>query len=423
MQQCKSNGWRSANPLLFQGRIAISVSIAICCHLALTVAFAGTRFRIALFHPCLMAGGIQRVFVNLAHGFVERGFSVDLVQATSNDEFRHAVPEGVRLIDFNAGRALTSLLPLVRYLRRERPHVVISGATQTNIAAVWAKRLAQVPVKVVLTEHNVISAVSADAPMMRTRMTPFMVRRFYPWADELVAVSKGSARDLSKNMGEGSRPVHVIYNPIIGTEFWRRAAEPLNDSRMEFDTRPIALAVGRLHYHKDYPTLLRAFAILRRRINARLVFLGDGEERGALEILTQELELNTSVSFLGNVSNPLPYMRRAKVLALSSVVEALPTVLIEALALNLRIVATDCPTGPREILCDRACGTLVPVGNSERLAESILEVLQDTSTPMTPTRALERFQQDHVIDQYLAVMGFDTAQPKVHSAAKSAPLP
>ncbi len=382
------------------------------------MASAAAELRIALFHPCLMAGGIQRVFINLARGFVERGLAVDMVQATPDDELRHAVPEGVRLIDLNASRALFSLLPLVKYLRRERPQIVISGATQTNIVAVWAKRLARVPVKVVLTEHNVISAITANAPMVRTRMTPFLVRRFYPWADALIAVSQGSAEDLSRTLANPSCKIHVVYNPIIGPEFWQRAAAPLSDPRTVSDTRPMVLAVGRLHYHKDYPTLLRAFAILCRSIDARLVFLGDGEERRALETLTQELELETSVSFLGNVANPLPYMKWAKVLALSSVVEALPTVLIEALAMNLPVVATDCPTGPREILCDGAYGTLVPVGDYERMATSLLAVLRAANAPAIPQRALERFQQDHIIEQYLAVMGVSCSPQFVAEVSK-----
>jgi glycosyltransferase involved in cell wall biosynthesis len=277
--------------------------------------------------------------------------------------------------------------------------------------------------QLILTEHNIISAITADAPMIRTRTTPFFVRRFYPWADELVAVSQGAAQDLSLTIGEPSRTIHVIYNPIIGPELWRRAAEPLDDSRFEPDTRPVVLAVGRLHYLKDYPTLLRAFAILLSSIDARLIFLGDGEERTALETLTQELQLDTSVSFWGNVANPLPYMKRAKVLALSSVVEALPTVLIEALAMNLPIVATDCPTGPREILCDGVYGTLVPVGDSERLADALLDRLRDPSYPVIPEKALERFQHDHVIEQYLEIMGVDRSRDERHAEAESALLP
>jgi glycosyltransferase involved in cell wall biosynthesis len=360
--------------------------------------------RVALFHPALIAGGIQRVFVNLAAGFLARGLAVDLVQATSGNEFHHAVPDGVRLINLNATRALTSLLPLMRYLRAERPQILISGAVQTNLVAVWATRVAGVPLRLILTEHNVISAITEDAPMVRTRLTPFLVRCFYPWADELVAVSHGSAQDLRSHVANPSTAIHVIHNPIIGDAFWRRAEEPLNDSRLDGDSRPIVLAVGRLHHHKDYPTLLQSFAILRRRVDAHLVVLGDGEERMALFALVQELQIQSAVSFLGEVANPLPYMRRAKVLALSSVAEALPTVLIEALAMSLPIVATDCPTGPREILQGGLYGSLVPVGDSEGLAEALATSLLNEPSQITPEKALEPFQQDHVVDQYLAIM-------------------
>src|ERR1700757_3100200 len=121
--------------------------------------------RVALFHPSLIHGGIPRVFANLARGFLEHGLAVDMVQATPDGGFRDQVPSGVRLVDLNASRALTSVGPLIRYLRRERPDAVICGAIQTNIAAVWAKRLARVPTRVILTEHNIISAITIDAPM------------------------------------------------------------------------------------------------------------------------------------------------------------------------------------------------------------------------------------------------------------------
>ena len=366
---------------------------------------AGSKFRIALFHPCLVPGGIPRVFVNLARGFLEQGFAVDLVQATRGSGFCHAVPEGVRLIDLNARRALTSLPLLIRYLRRERPRVVIAGAIQTNLVAVWARRMAGVPLQLILTEHNIISVISHNAPLARTRMTPLLVRRFYPGADQLVAVSQGVALDLKCTLGNGAEKIRVVYNPILGPEFWQSASEPLPDSTIESDPRPIVLAVGRLHYHKDYPTLLRAFALVRRSVDARLLFLGDGPERGALEARTREFEIERAVQFLSEVRNPLPYLKRAKVLALSSIVEALPTVLIEALALNLPVVATDCPSGPREILNHGAYGTLVPVGNSERLAEALVDVLRNPHKKEIPAEALERFQRGSVIKQYLAIMG------------------
>jgi glycosyltransferase involved in cell wall biosynthesis len=144
---------------------------------------------------------------------------------------------------------------------------------------------------------------------------------------------------------------------------------------------------------------------VRRTTNARLVFLGDGEERGNLVDLARQLDVDSSVSFLGDVPNPLPYMKGAASLALSSVVEALPTVLIEALAVGLPIVATDCPTGPREILRDGACGVLVPVGDSAALAEALLRILDRPHRVAIPDEALARFRDDHVIGKYLAILG------------------
>ncbi len=379
-------------------------------------------FRVALFHPSLIHGGIQRVFVNLARGFLEHGLAVDMVQATPDGGFRDQVPVGVRLIDLNASRALTSVGPLVRYLRQTRPDAMICGAIQTNIAAVWAKRLARVSTRFILTEHNVISAITTDAPMLRTRVTPFFVRRFYPWADELVAVSQGAGSDLASLLGVPAERIHVIYNPIVGPELWKRAAEPLTDTAFSADPRPCILAVGRLHYHKDYPTLLRAMAIVRQTTNARLVFLGDGEERVRLVSLVQQLHLESCVSFLGEVANPLPYMQRASVLGLSSIVEALPTVLIEALAVGLPIVATDCPTGPREILRDSAYRNLVPVGDHAALAESLLRVLRQSERPAVPEEALARFSPDHVIGKYLAIRGVSENSPRpLYSRAHIAP--
>jgi len=364
--------------------------------------------RVAFFHPCLIHGGIQRIFINLAQGFLDRGIAVDMVQATPEGAFRDQVPQGVRLIDLNANRALNSVLPLVRYLRSERPDAVISGAIQTNIAAAWAKKLAGIPLTLLITEHNTISAIISHAVMLRTRMSPVFIRKFYPWADKISAVSHGAARDLADVMRIDVDNISVIYNPVINSLFWKRASEPLTDERFLACRGPIILTVGRLHFLKDYPTLLRALVEVRRHVDARLVFIGDGEERANLMQLADEMGIASDVRFLGQVPNPLPYMQHATVFALSSVHEALPTVLIEALAVGLPVVATDCPSGPREILCDGAYGALVPVGDSFALAHALLDVLSNPVRAPLPPTALLRFNQDTAVSKYLSLLDLDS---------------
>lgn len=237
-------------------------------------------------------------------------------------------------------------------------------------------------------------------------MSPFFIRKFYPWADEIIAVSQGAASDLASIMKVPICKIPVIYNPVIGSDFWKRAREPIADVEIARDNRPIILAVGRLHFLKDYPTLLRAFAEVRRDMDARLIFLGDGEERLNLAKMVDELKIGAHVRFLGQVSNALPYMKQATVLALSSIQEALPTVVIEALAVGLPVVSTDCPSGPREILCDGAYGTLVPVGDSIALAHALLNILRIPRPEPVPPGALQRFEHDTAIRKYLNLLGF-----------------
>jgi len=358
--------------------------------------------RIALFHPALIAGGIQRVFVNLARGFAERGLGVDLVQATDAEEFRPALPAGVRYVDLHARRALTSLPPLVRYLRRERPQALISGAEQTNVVAVIAKALAGVPVRLLLTEHNYIASTTRNADTLRGRMTPEFIRWFYPRADEVVAVSYSVAEELARAGGLDRQRIRVIYNPVLLPELKSLSHEPLDHPWFRPGEPPVILAVGRLTRAKDYPTLLQAFAELRRSHAARLLVLGEGEERPALEKSIGRLALANDVALPGVVANPYAYMRRAKVFVLSSRFEGLPTVLVEALAVGARVVATDCASGPAEILGTKK--GLVPVGNVTALSEAMLAALNDRAQAPPPP-ALDRFSLKTSVSAYLDLLG------------------
>jgi glycosyltransferase involved in cell wall biosynthesis len=141
----------------------------------------------------------------------------------------------------------------------------------------------------------------------------------------------------------------------------------------------LVLAVGRLTYQKDFSTLLRAFATVREKMDARLVILGDGPDRRNLESLATKLDIENHVDFPGYVDNPYPYLKRADLFVLSSRYEGLPNVLIEAQICGAPIVSTDCPTGPDEILMKGRAGVLVPVGDAASMAVAMSDVLCDQS--------------------------------------------
>lgn len=358
---------------------------------------------IAFFLPSVRAGGAQRVIVNLAQGIAERGLPVDVVLAAAEGAFLDQLSPAVRLVDLRAGRLLRSLGPLIGYLRRERPRVLVSSISHANLIALWAARLARQATPVVVTEHTTVSQATAPGGRLAERLGPHLVRNFYPWAACVVAVSRGAAEDLARTSGIPRDRVRVVYNPVITPSLMAHVGRTPDHPWFVPGQPPVILGVGRLSRAKDFPTLIRAFAEVRGRRAARLIILGEGEDRAALETLVGDLGVADDVALPGFRDDAMAYMARSAVFVLSSVWEGLPTVLIEALAAGAPVVSTDCPSGPREILQDGRLGALVPVRDPAALADAILDALDRPAGPLPPD-ALTPFTRDAAVDHYLRLI-------------------
>ncbi len=365
-----------------------------------------SRQPLALFLPSLTVGGVERVFLHLARGFAEHGYNVHLVLAKAQGPYLSEMPECVRVVDLHASRVLTSLPSLVCYLRQEKPFALISALDHANVVAICAQKIARVATRVVVTVHSTPTQVVANARTLRARLLPLWTRVFYRGTPVVVAVSQGVAKELVHYVGIAEEKVRVIYNPIITPDLFRQAEKPLDHPWFREGEPPVILGVGRLTRAKDFPTLIRAFALLRQQRAARLLILGEGEERPVLEALTHELGLDADVQLPGFVQNPYPYMKHAAVFVLSSRWEGLPTVLVEALALGQRVVSTNCPSGPEEILEGGRVGKLVAVGDAAALSQAILDTLQADTKPAT-LQSVQRFTADHVLQQYINVVEAD----------------
>ena len=342
--------------------------------------------------------------LNLALGMAEGGHAVDLVLAQAEGAFMDHVRKPVRLVDLKAARALTSLPALVKYLRREQPVAMLSVFGYVNIIALWAWRLARVRTRLYVNEQNTVSLEAANGSNWRSRMTPRLIKRFYPWANGIVVVSQGVRDDLSQLTGIPRERITVIYNPsVVKAEVLAKAQASLDHPWFGAGRPPVLVAVGRLQQQKDYPMLIRAFAQVRRGRAARLVILGEGRERSKLELLVEELGLEQDVSLPGFVENPYAYMSQASLFVLSSKWEGLPTVLVEALCCGTPAVATDCPSGPREILKDGQYGQLVPVGDADALARAI-EVSLDGNRLRPPAESWHPYELESVVTQYVSLL-------------------
>lgn len=368
------------------------------------IGYKGLKVRasvhLALFVPDLSGGGAERVMLNLAHGFADRGLSVDLVLSSARGEYLERVHDNVSIHDLGVKRAINSVAPLVHYLRHNQPDALISGLSQTNIAALVAARLSTTRVPVLVTEHQSFDAERERG--FRRSLFPRLARRLYPYG-KVVAVSAGVADSLAAYTGIDRNSITVINNPVLTREFERAAEEPLPEDT----ARPYLLGMGRLTAQKNFPLLLEAFAKFREsRPGYRLLILGEGPDRPRLEATIAELGLTADVSLPGFTANPFPYVREASAFVMSSDWEGLPTVLIEALALDVPVVSTDCDSGPREILNDGRLGELVPVGDAVALAAAMVRAVENEGNRARPGD-LDRYTVPSAVSAYLRALDLD----------------
>jgi len=361
----------------------------------------GRRNDVALYLPNLLGGGAERVTLNLSRGLLARGLAVDLVVADLSGDLVHLIPPEVRVIDLGGTRTLRSLPALARYLRREKPTAFLSAMNHANLVAAWAAKFAGYRGTLVLAEHVQLAAANGS---LWKALFNLAIRFTYPLATRVVAVSHGTKQSLIDNAGLKPDRTVVIYNPVLRDDFIRGEAFPRPPTMGSSDCL-VFVGIGRLAPAKNFPLLISSFAKVRRDRDARLVILGEGTERLALEKLVADLALGDEVTLPGFVNNVMDYLSNANAFVLSSNHEGLPTVLIEALALGTPIVSTDCPSGPTEILRGGDYGRLVPMGDEESLAAAMLATLDEPYEP-APMEWLEQFTERAATDSYMTALGF-----------------
>jgi glycosyltransferase involved in cell wall biosynthesis len=364
-----------------------------------------TNKKIALFLSSLRGGGAERVFLNLANEFTNRGFKVDLVLAQKEGPYLDRVSKGIRVVDLEAKRVLFSLLPLLRYLKKENPDILISSMEHVNITSVLAKLLSHSKTKIIARVANTLSFSLKGTKWYKRGVRKYGAMLFYRLADEVVTNSKGSADDLSKTLKIPRSKIKVIYNPTVTTDILEKANEKTNHKWLKNKTCPAILGVGRLFdKQKDFSALIRAFAKLRRTRDAKLIILGEGGDREKLEELVKVLNLKDDVDMPGFVNNPYAYMAKTDVYVLSSRWEGLPNTLIEAMACGTPVVSTNCPSGPAEILEDGKYGKLVPVEGVDALAEAIQAILDSSLNSNILRKRASFFSVESAAKKYLELL-------------------
>jgi len=360
------------------------------------------RVDIAVFTPSFGSGGAEKMTINLCRGFSEANMRVDLLTKNSNIPFKKLLNKHIRIIEFKKNKDL--LAQLINYLKISKPKVLLSTKGGDK-EAIEAKYKGKSDVKVVLRHGTTFSKRDEGKFFLKRIILHHKLKKIFPKADLIVAVSKGVAEDIIKITKIPEQKVKVLPNPTVVPEMFEMAKENIDHPWFVEKKYPIILGAGGFRKSKDFPTLIKAFKLVRSKIPAKLVILGDGRQRKKIESLVYELDLTKDVWLPGFKENPYSFMKQADIFVLSSIWEGSPNVLIEAMALGTPVVSTDCPSGPREILEDGKYGKLVPMQCPIQMATGILQYLKNPPERKFIKKSIKRFELKNSIEAYLKVLG------------------
>lgn len=356
--------------------------------------------KFALFLPSLTGGGAERIFVTLANSFVARGIHIDLVLANAFGNYFSLLDKKINVINLQSSSVFFSLFKLIKYLRTEKPDILLSAVENANTLAIIAKKLSATSIPIIITEHSNWSQVLSNQPPLKEKMLFQISRNVYPLADKVVTVSNGIRTELLKTINLDPQQVVCIYNPVIPRNLPILAEMQVVHPWLSNKEWPVIISVGRLAKEKDFKTLILAYQNAKKLKYCRLIILGEGPERKNLQATIHRLGLQNDIDLPGFVENPFAWISKSDLFVLSSLYEGLPTVLIEAMACGTPVISTDCISGPAEILENGKFGDLVPVGNADALAAAIVKNLSTAQSNVNLKLRANAFSIDSATDAY-----------------------
>ncbi|MGD9017182.1 MAG: glycosyltransferase [Desulfobacterales bacterium] len=360
--------------------------------------------RIAIVVSFSGQGGVERMMLNLAGGLVDQGCRVDLLPIKSEPHGVARISPGVRVVTPIGRHTWSSLPALARYLSREAPDALLSAKDRANRMAVIARWTARCNTRLVVRMGTTVSAALTSATGLKRWLWYRAMGWTYTRVDGIVAVSRGVAEDMARIAGIPRRRVTVIPNPVISSRLAALASEPPDHPWLRDNGPPVIVGMGRLTRQKDFSTLIRGVAQLQDLIPSRLIIIGDGKDRKALASLASALGIRDRVDFPGFLNNPYGILGKAHLFCLSSIWEGSPNALTEAMALGVPVVATDCPSGPMELLDGGRIAPLVPMRDPGALAEAMAKTLTDRPDGGELKRAVAAYTVENSARGYLKLL-------------------
>jgi len=350
--------------------------------------------------------GSERYTLQLVNALAAQGRAVDLILQDKGTTLINDVDPRVRQIEIGTRNPFSTVLFLARYLKTSPPRALITVMEKPSLLGIVASVLARYK-NIVPTIHFDIDTYAQNEYALRRNVLRLLVALFYRYAPVAVGVSDGASEKLQHWVGPRTKVV-TILNGFDLSFLRNRSREKVSFPWLTHKTVPVVIGCSRFVPLKGFDVLLKAFARVKATSPARLILLGDGKQRPALEALVKDLGIENDVAMPGYVSNPQAWFAASDVFVFSSRSEGFGNVLVEALASGVRVISTDCLSGPRQILDSGKYGTLIPVDDVPALASALLGALRSPSDEMQRGAAQQyldaRFSLEFMAVSYLSLV-------------------
>ncbi len=361
--------------------------------------------KIAFILRHLNLGGVEKNTLRMIKNIDTEKYKIDLVVINAEEgDFSEEIPKTVNIINLNSSRALFCFLKLIDYLKKNRPDFMISAKEYVNVVSFISAKLSRVNTKIIATVRTNLEWEYKENYSFSKKITYFLACKIYEKVDYLVAVSYGVKESVEKFLKVERKDIKVIYNPIVDKQIRLLSNKSVKHKWLNGKYKVI-IGSGRLVKQKDFPTLIKAFNILKMDDDdLKLIIIGEGEERKKLGDIIEELNLKNDVDMPGFQINPYSFIKKSDVFVLSSQWEGFGNVLVEAMACGTQVVSTDCFSGPSEILDKGKYGKLVPVGNVNALAKAVKETLTKPLNKEVLKKRARRFSVGRALREYLEII-------------------